>query len=176
MTTARKEKLSNWAHTFFSSFGRSQASGAYSSRMDKLIIELVKGTKSKSEKEAFLDWTSRVTLTILFALSSSIAVLRNTYSNYEDYFDVGCDDLESDEKNEVLQMMHFQFMKIYELQQAYQFMTRLFRNFGSRRSIGVQKRSQKNKKRRLLSRSATTAEKTVRFFDSAWCNPKSDGT
>jgi ribosomal protein L20A (L18A) len=144
----------------FSAFGLTQNDSAPASKMDKQILEVVKGAKTMSEKEAILDATSRLTLSLLYAFSSSIAVLSNTYNHYENILDVEHDEMESDIKREALQMILYQFTKIYGLKKACQSMERFFRSLGSRHK-GVQKTARKIKKRRL-SRSSSITERTVR--------------
>jgi hypothetical protein len=158
----RKEKLLDWMKSNFSSDGRLQNDGVPVSRMEKQILELIKGAKTISEREAIVDSISRFTLSLLFALSSSIAVLCNAYNHYNDLLEEGSDKMDCDKKKEALRMIHYQFSKIYDLKLACQSTERLFRNLGSRSHHGVQKRSQKTKKRRL-SRSSSTTEKTVRY-------------
>ena len=171
ITIGRREKLSNWMKSNFSSFGRSQNSSTHILRMDKKIMELIKEAKTMSEKEAIVDSASQFTLALLFALSSSVAVLCNTYDHYKDLLEVECCEIEYDRKREALQMIQYQFSKIYDLKQACQSMVRLFRNIGSRGHNGVLKRSKKTKKRRL-GRASSNTEKTVRYalqFVSGCC-------
>jgi hypothetical protein len=162
ITIRRKEKLLNWMKSNFSCVGCSQNNCVPVSRMEKQILELIKGAKTISEREAIVDSASRFTLTLLFALSSSIAVLCNTYNHYKDLLEAGSDKMECDKTKEALRMIHYQFSKIYHLKLVCQSTERLFRNLGSRSHNGVQKRSQKTKKRRL-GRSSSITEKTVRY-------------
>ena len=133
------------------------------SGIDKQILELIKGAKTASEKEAIVDSSSRFAVALLFALSTSIAVLNNTYSHFKHLLDTEIDEMECNEKNEALQMIHYQFTKIYDIEQCCHSMERLFRSLASRSHSGAQKRSKKSKKRKL-NRASLAAEKTVRHI------------
>jgi len=126
-------------------------------------MELIKEAKIMSEKEAILDSASQFTLALLFALSSSVAVLCNTYDHYKDLLEVECSEIEYDRKREALQMIQYQLSKIYDLKQACQSMVRLFRNIGSRGHNGVLNRSKKTKKRRLGRASSNTEKFTQKI-------------
>ena len=146
----------------FSRFGCSQNNCSPLSAIGKQILDVIKKARTLSEKEAIVDSTSRFSLTLLFALSSSVAILRNTYDHFKDRLEDECDETESDGLDEVLEMIHYQLMKIYDLKQRCQSMERLFRNLGSRNHNAVQKKTKKTKKRRLNKVPST--EKTVRFI------------
>lgn len=156
----RKENLLNWMKSCFSSFGSSQNDVAATSRTVKRLLELIKGARTVSEKEEIVDSTYRFTLTLLFALSLSIAVLSNAYNHFKDLLEQGCDKTECDKKNEALQMIHYQFTKIYKIKEICQSMEHLFRNLGSRSQNGAQRRS----KKRRLSRSSPASQTMVRYL------------
>ena len=161
ITAKRKEKLSNWFRSLFADFENAHHNRIPISKMDKHISELIKGTKAISEKDAIIASISRFGLTLLFALSTSMAVLRNTYLHFQSLLEDKCSEIEDKDKNEALQMIHFQFAKIYDLQHACQSIERLFRNLASRGHAKTQNRSKKTKRRRLNRPSVATG-KTVR--------------
>lgn len=159
----RKQKLLSCFESHFFSFQPSESERMPISGIDKQILELFKGAKAASEKEAIVDSSSRFTVALLFALSTSIAVLNNTYSHFKHLLDTELDEMECKEKNEALQMIHYQFTKIYDIEQGCHSMERLFRSLGSRSHSGTQKGSKKTKKRKL-NRASLAAEKTVRHI------------
>ena len=116
-------------------------------------MQLIKEASTISEKEAFIDSAYRFTLTSLFALSASTAVLFNAYDHYKDLFEVDC--VLFEKKKEALRMIQYQFTKIYDLKNICQSMKRLFQNLGSRSHNAMQKRS-KNRKSRRLNRTSST--------------------
>ena len=69
------------------------------SAIDKQILELIKGAKTASEKEAIVSSSSRFAVALLFALSTSTAVLTNTYSHFAHLWDTEIDEMERNEKN-----------------------------------------------------------------------------
>ena len=131
--------------------------------MDKQLSEAIKGAKTISEKNAIVDSISRNALASLFALSTSVAVLYNTYNHFEDLLEEEYDKTKYNEKKEALQMIHYQFTKIYALQQGCQSMERLLRSHGSRGRRASRERSKKSKKRKL-NRPLVATEKTVRYM------------
>ncbi len=162
ITARRKEKLSHWFESLLADFEKSHNNRIPTSKMDKHISELIKSAKTMSEKDAILASISRFGLTSLFALSTSIAVLGNTYLHFQSLLNDKRDEIDYERKSEALQMIHFQFAKIYDLQHACQSIERLFRSLGSRGHAGRQKRSKKTKRRRL-SRPSVATGKTVRY-------------
>ena len=149
ITAKRKDKLLHWFRSLLADYANSYSNRIPASKMDKHISELIKDAKTISEKEAILVSISRFGLTSLFALSMSIAVLCNTYLHFQSLLNDKCDEIDVEGKREALQMIHFQFAKIYDLQHACQSIERLFRNLGSRGYAGRQKRSKKSKRRRV---------------------------
>ncbi len=163
ITAKRKQKLLTCFESSFFDFQPSKSERMPVSAIDKQILELIKGAKTASEKEAIVSSSSRFAVALLFALSTSTAVLNNTYSHFEHLLDTEIDEMERNEKNEALQMLHYQLTKIYDIEQGCHSMERLFRSLASRSHSGAQKRSKKTKKRKL-NRPSLAAEKTVRHI------------
>ena len=151
----------NLLQSLFSSLGNSDNETISISRIEKQILEVIKGATTISEKEAVVNSVSQFTLALLFALSVSIAVLNHTYGHFKHLLGDEHDKKECDEKNEALQMIHYQFTKIYDIEKVCHLMERLFRNIGTRSRSGRQKGSKKAK-RRKLNTTSVPAEKTVR--------------
>ena len=160
ISKSRENKLLGWMKSDFSRLGCSQNNTSSLSRMDKQFIELIKCEKTLSDKEAIVDSICRFTLTLLFAMSSSTAILYNTYDHFKSLLEEEYGETGSEEKKEAMRMMHYQFTKIYDLKRRCQSMERLFRNLGSRSHNVVHKRPKKRKMRKLNGASST--EKTVR--------------
>ena len=147
----------DWLNADFSKFRCLQNNVLLLSTSEKKIIDVIKKARTLSEKEAIVDSISRFAFTLLFALSVSIAILRNTFDHFKDTLE---DETDFDKKKEPLQMVHYQLMKVCDLKHRCRSMERLFRNLGSRNQISVQKKRKKTKRPRSNNASA---EKTVRI-------------
>ena len=129
-------------------------------RMDKQFIELAKGMRKVSEREAVVDSISRFTLSMLLAISLSTAILCNTHDHFKVLLTEECGESRFEQKEEAFRLIHCQLVKIYDLKRRCQSMEHFFRNLGSSRSHVMLNRSKK-RKRGKFNRPPST-EKTVR--------------
>ena len=129
-------------------------------RMDKQFIELAKGMRKVSEREAVVDSISRFTLSMLLAISLSTAILCNTHDHFKVLLTEECGGSRFEQNEEALRLIHCQLVKIYDMKRRCQSMERFFRNLGSNRSHVMLNRSKK-RKRGKFNRPPST-EKTVR--------------
>lgn len=159
-TTGRERKILDWMKHNFSSFSCLENSTPSNTTMGKQLTDLIKRGKTISEKEAIVESASRFTLTLLFAMALSVAVLRNTFDHFRELLGDHCVEPVLDQRKEALQMIHYQFMKIYDLKQRIQSMERLLRNLGSRNRNVVHRKSKRKKKTKSNGAFSST-EKTV---------------
>eukprot|EP00536_Pseudo-nitzschia_multiseries_P016582 jgi/Psemu1/299294/fgenesh1_pm.1155_\ len=159
MPKTREKSLLHRMESDFSRFGCSQQSPLSTSTIDKQIADIMKKARTLPEKEAIVDSTCRFALTLLFALSSSAAILRNTYDHYKDTLKANCNETEFEGKSDFLQMMQYQLIKMYDLNRRCQSMERLFGNIGSRNHSYVSKKTKKTK-RKKSNKTCSSSEKT----------------
>jgi hypothetical protein len=163
--TGNKEiKLLEWMRSDFTRIDGSQNDGLSLSvsSMDKQFIELAKGIRKVSDKEAIVDSISRFTLSMLLAISLSTAVLCNTHDHFKGLLAEECGESGFEQKKEAFRLIHCQLVKIYDLKRRCQSLERFFRNLGSSRSHNVMYNRSKKRKRGKFNRPPST-EKTVRY-------------
>jgi len=143
ITGSREAKLLELMRSDFAALeGSQKKNSSFLVRLHKQFIELIKGTKNVSEKEAIVYSISRFTLSMLLAISVSTAVLYNAYDHFKGLFAEECR-----ESGDAFRLIHCQMVKIYDLKRRCQSMERFFRKLGSRNQNVMYNRSKKRKKR-----------------------------
>jgi len=161
VTKTREKSLREWMESSFSRFGCLQQNPLSTSTIGKQVADLIKKARVLEEKEEIVDSACRFTLTLLFALSSSAAILRNLYDHYKCMLEEEDKGREFEGKLDFHQMMHYQLMKMYDMKRKCRSMERLFRNIGSRNHGFGHKKTEKTKRRRL-NKTHSSNEKTKR--------------
>lgn len=102
---------------------------------EKALLEVIKSLKTDVDYQEIIRSMLRLTLSLLLSQAISVAVINNTYAQYEGVLN-DHNKLVPKEASEALQLIHYQLAKLYDLRKRSKFMQKILKAMVSRKSGG----------------------------------------
>ena len=116
---------------------------------EKVLIDLTKNIKTDVDFNEIFLAIIRLTLSLIVGQAISVAVINNTFEQYEGVLNDHKDALPREKRNGSVKLIHFQLAKLYDLRKRTKTMQKVLKTLVSRK---IGKRNGQKRKRLKISR------------------------